>query len=117
FQLPVDLRGGQVLVRDGSVSREYPVVGGDTRGELRQHVPLPPLGDHDVGRAELGEFGGDLQGADRAARDEHTPAQVGCGVPVLACGDHASRTGERVEPGTGGMAGDWNLPVATTTLS
>jgi len=59
------------------------MVGGDSRGELRQDVPLPPLGDNGAGRAERGEFGGDLQGADRAARDEYTLAAVGRGSSVL----------------------------------
>ena len=46
------------------------MVGGHAGGELRQDVALPPLGDDHAGRAELGEFGRDLQGADRAARDQ-----------------------------------------------
>ena len=82
-----------------SVSREHSMVGGHSGGELRQDVPLPPLGDNDAGRAELGDVGGDLQGADRTARDENTLAAVRRSAPVLVCGDHSRRAGERVEPG------------------
>ena len=71
--------GGQRLVGEGSVSREDPMVGGDARRELRQHVPLPALGDDDARRAELGEFGGDLESADRAARHQNPFAAIGRG--------------------------------------
>ena len=76
LELPVDLGRWQSLVRQRSVPREDAGVGRHTRGELRQHVPLAALCHHD-GRAELSEFGGDLEGADGAARDENTPAEVG----------------------------------------
>ena len=73
------------------------MVGRHSRGELRQDVPLPPLGHYDARRAELGEFGGDLERADRAARHENTLAEVGKWPPVVVCGDRSRRAGETVE--------------------
>jgi hypothetical protein len=117
LQLPVDLRRGEPLGRDGSVSRKYSMVGGDSRRELRQHIPLTPLGDHDATCADLSEFGGDLQGADRAAGDEYALTAGRCVAPIVMGGAHAYRACEPVQPGTVGIVGDWNLPVATTTRS
>ena len=54
FQLSVDLCCGKSFVREGPVSREDPVIGGNPGGELRQDVPLSPLRHHNAGRAELG---------------------------------------------------------------
>jgi hypothetical protein len=96
--LRIDLRYGQALVRERSVSGEHSMVGRHAGRELRQDVPLPALGDDDAGRAEVGDVGGDLQGTDRSARDKYTLPAVRHGVPILVCGDHTRRTCERVEP-------------------
>ncbi len=94
------------------------MVGRHSRGELRQDVPLPPLGDHDARRAELGEFGGDLEGADGTARDENTLAEVGHVPHGSWYVELAPAEPVKVSsPGTAGMEGDWNLPLATTTRS
>src|SRR5262249_33450041 len=69
------------------------------RGELRQHIALTPLGDHDAACAEMSEFGGDLQGADRAAGDEYVLTAVRCVAPILVGGAHACRACEAVQPG------------------
>src|SRR6185503_15126101 len=98
-------------------SRKYSMVGGDSRRELRQHIPLTPLGDHDATCADLSEFGGDLQVAVRAAGDEYALTAVRCVAPIVMGGAHAYRACEPVQPGTVGIVGDWNLPVATTTRS
>src|ERR1700761_461401 len=71
LQLPVDLGFWESLTRECSVSREDPVIGRDSAGELREDVPLSPLSYYDVCCAELGEFGGDLEGADGAACHEN----------------------------------------------
>src|SRR5262249_18961147 len=45
------------------------------------------------------EFGGDLLGADRAARDEYALIAVRCVAPVLVGGAHACRACEPIKPG------------------
>ena len=94
---------GKSFVRQRSVPREDPVVGRHSRGELRQYVPLSPLGHHDARRAELGQFGGDFERADGAARDENALAEVGKWLPVVVCGHRSCRAAKVSSPGTAGI--------------
>ena len=73
----------------------------DAGGELRQDVALSALGDHHPGRTQLGEFTGDLQGADRTAGHENPFADKPRWLPVVVGGRHSRVAGECVEPGNG----------------
>ena len=99
LELSVDLCCGQSFVREGSVSREDPIVGRHSRGEFRQDVALSALGHHDARRAELRELGSDLERADGTARDENTLAEVGKCLTVVVRGAGSRRAGEAVESG------------------
>src|ERR1700742_2792215 len=79
LQLPVDLGCRESLTCQGSVSREDPVIGRDSAGELRQDIPLTSLSYYNACRAALGEFGGDLECADGAACHENPLALIWSG--------------------------------------
>src|ERR1700744_1316641 len=98
LQLPVDLGCRESLTRQGSVSREDPVIGRDSAGELREDVPLSPLSYYHACCAALGEFGGDLEGADGATCHQNPLAPIWSGPSVVGGGDRTGRAGERVEP-------------------
>ena len=61
-------------------------------------VALSPLGHHDASRAELGEFCGDFERADRAARYQNPLAAIDERLPVVVGRDRSRRAGEGVEP-------------------
>ena len=79
LELPIDLGCGRVSLGEHAVAREDPMVRRDAGGELRQDVALSPLRHHDASGAEVGEFGGDLERADRAAGHQDTPAEIRAG--------------------------------------
>jgi hypothetical protein len=66
LELAVDRGRRQGVVRQRSVPREHPVIRRNSSGEFGQNVTLTPLTHHDAAGAAEGQFGGDLQGADRA---------------------------------------------------
>ena len=86
-------------------------------GELGQDVALPTLGHRRRGRAELRQFGRDLQRADRAARHEHPLAPVRRRARDSRRCDAPADPLKASRPATVGTAGVWNLPLATTTRS
>ena len=78
LQLPVDFGSGKAT-RSAKVPYRVNIrwSEGTPAANFGSDVALPPLGDHDACRAELGEFCRDLEGADRAAGDENSLAAVG----------------------------------------